>query len=72
MGILVTCQGILCEDFAQRVGLIGRSERADWYINDVFNDSTTQEVNWTPSATTRVDLAIDYHKHEFESGTASK
>ncbi len=32
--------------FAQRVGLIASSERADWDINDVFNDSTTQEVNW--------------------------
>ncbi len=29
-------------------GLIGKWREAslDWDINDVFNDSTTQEVNW--------------------------
>ncbi len=50
-------------NFAARVGLIGRSsERApDWDINgDVFNDSTTQEVNWHRHMT-RVDAAIDYY-----------
>ncbi len=31
-----------------------------WDINDVFNDSTTQEVNWHRHMT-RVDLAIDYY-----------
>ncbi len=43
---LVDMSGDTYEDFAQRVGLIASSERADWDINDVFNDSTTQEVNW--------------------------
>ncbi len=41
------CQGYLfCEDFAQR----GWTDRQvvnvlDWDINDVFNDSTTQDPN---------------------------
>ncbi len=37
--------------------------------NDVFNDSTTQEVNWHRHMT-QVDLAIG--ATQFESGTASK
>ncbi len=43
----------------------------DWDINDVFNDSTTQEVNWHRHMT-RVDLVIGLLlQHEFESGTAA-
>ncbi len=50
MGILVDMSGILPEDFKCK-GLTDRqvSERADWDINDVFNDSTTQEVELAPS-----------------------
>ncbi len=43
----------------------------DWDINDVFNDSTTQEVNWHRHMT-RVDLAIDYCSHEFEGTAANR
>ncbi len=46
MGILVDMSGILCEDFAQGLDRCG-SECADWDINDVFNDSTTQEATGT-------------------------
>ncbi len=49
--------GILSADFAQGFGLIDSSERAG--LGDVFNDSTTQEVNWHRHMT-RVDLFIDY------------
>ncbi len=68
---LVDMSGILCEDFAQRVGPIASSERAGLGHNDVLNDSTTQEVNWHRHVT-RVDLAIDYYNtNSPESGTAS-
>ncbi len=48
MGILVDMSGILCEDFAQRLDWPVEVvlNVLDWDINDVFNDSTTQEVNW--------------------------
>ncbi len=40
-------RGILAKISAQRAGLIkGVVNVLDWDINDVFNDSTTQEVNW--------------------------
>ncbi len=56
MGIfLVDMSGILGEDFAQRVGLICAVNVLDWDINDVFNDSTTQEVNWHRSHDAWVD-----------------
>ncbi len=48
-------------------GLTDRAANVlDWDIN-VFNDSTTQEVNWHRHMT-RVDLAIGLLQHEFESG----
>ncbi len=48
MGILVDMSGYSAEDFAQRVGLIGRVVNVlDWDINGVFNDSTTQGLTGT-------------------------
>ncbi len=46
MGILVDMSGILCRNFAQK----GWTDRQvvnvlDWNVL-MFNDSTTQEVNW--------------------------
>ncbi len=57
---LVDMSGLLCEDFSTK----GWTDRQvvnvlDWDINDVFNDSTTQELT-TPSHDA-VDLAIDYY-----------
>ncbi len=62
MGILVRYVRLLCEDFSAK----GWTDRQvvnvlDWDINDVFNDSTTQEVNWHRHMTLGFDLAIDYY-----------
>ncbi len=40
--------------------LIGQVVNVPDWDDDVFNDSTTQEVNWHRHMT-RVDLAIDYY-----------
>ncbi len=61
MGVLVDMSG----DTLRRFRAKGWTDRQvvnvlDWDINDVFNDGTTQEVNWHRHMT-RVDLAIDYY-----------
>ncbi len=43
-----------------RKGWTDRQVATDWDINDVFNGSTTQEVNWHRHMT-RVDGRIDYY-----------
>ncbi len=45
-GFRADMSGDALRRFRKGDGLIASSERADWDINDVFNDSTTQEVNW--------------------------
>ena len=61
MGILVDMSG----DTLRRFRAKGWTDRQvvnalDWNIDDVFNDATTQAVNWHRHMT-RVDLAIDYY-----------
>lgn len=61
MGILVDMSG----DTLRRFRAKGWTDRQvvnalDWNTDDVFNDATTQVVNWHRHMT-RVDLAIDYY-----------
>lgn len=61
MGILVDMSG----DTLRRFRAKGWTDRQvvnalDWNTDDVFNDATTQAVNWHRHMT-RVDLAIDYY-----------
>ncbi len=63
--------GILCEDFAQRVGLIGKYERADWDITTCLMTVRHREVNWHRSHDA-ADLAIDYYNTDLKVETASK
>ncbi len=60
-------RGILWAKISRKVGLIGAKNVLDWDINDVFNDSTTQEVN-RHRHTTRADLAIDYYNTNLNRG----
>lgn len=61
MGISVDMSG----DTLRRFRAKGWTDRQvvnalDWNTDDVFNDATTQVVNWHRH-TTRIDLAIDYY-----------
>ncbi len=51
MGIFLVDMSGDTAKIAQRVGPIGAGTCWIWDINDVFNDSTTQEVNWHRRAT---------------------